>query len=187
MPSRNDTTALVIAMREGEAGAADSLLPIAYEELRALAAALFAKQSASHTLQPTALVHEAYLRLVDQTAVAWNDRTHFFRVAAKAMRQILVDHARGRGAQKRGGAHQRISLDEVEAATSQDIDLLALDEALNRLAAVDHRLAAVVELRFFAGLSVEEAAATLAVSPRTVEMDWKMAKAWLSKTLSDAL
>ena len=172
-------------MRDGNAAAADTLLPIAYEELRALAASLFARQPASHTLQPTALVHEAYLKLVDQTAVAWNDRSHFFRVAAKAMRQILVDHARARGAKKRGGEHQRISLDGLNDGGMQ-LDLMALDEALESLANLDQRAAAVVELRFFAGLGVEEVSQALGVSPRTIEMDWRMAKAWLSKALADS-
>ncbi len=176
---------MIIAMREGDASAAASLLPIAYDELRALAASLFADQSKSHTLQPAALVHEAYLKLADLTAVTWNDRTHFFRVAAKAMRQVLVDHARASGAQKRGGGHERISLENAELPMPRPINLVALDDALERLAAMDSRLAAVVELRFFAGLSVDEIATSLGVSPRTIQLDWNMAKAWLSRTLNE--
>lgn len=153
-----------------------------------MAEACFRHQPASHTLQPTALVHEAFLKLVDRDAVEYADRGHFLAVAATAMRQILIDHARTRGAAKRGGDRRRVALEDapVNGAGADQLDLLALDEALTRLAALDGRQARVVELRFFGGLSVKETGEALGVSPRTVELDWRMAKAWLSRALSEA-
>ena len=181
-----DTTRLVLDLTAGDDHAADQLLPVVYQELRSLAAALFARQPNEHTLQPTALVHEAYLKLVDQTAVQWNDRVHFFRVAAKAMRQVLVDHYRAKNSLKRGGNRTIAELVDVAGeASTAPIDLLALDEAIERLAVIDPRQAAIVELRFFGGMSVEDAARVLDVSPRTVELDWRMARAWLSRALGD--
>jgi RNA polymerase sigma factor (TIGR02999 family) len=181
---REDVTVVLEQMRKGDKGAADKLLPLVYDEFRALARHYLAQERANHTLQPTALVHEAYMKLVDQTRVDWQGRSHFFAVAAQAMRRILVDHARSRQRDKRGGGRARVVLDEAVALSPQkDEDVLALDEALERLAAVDPRQAKVVELRFFGGLSVEEVAEALGVSKRTVEGDWTFARAWLSREL----
>jgi RNA polymerase sigma factor (sigma-70 family) len=165
------TTLLVQSLGRGEPGAADELLPLVYRELRQMAESFFRGQKPSHTLQPTALVHEAFLKLVDQTSVEFNDRAHFCAVAATAMRQILIDH---------------VTIDEPGAAEGlAALDVLALDEALSRLGEIDRRQARVVEMRFFGGLSVQETARALGVSDRTVELDWRMAKAWLSRALSD--
>lgn len=164
--------------------AARDLLPVVYQHLHRIAELFFRQQPRHHTLQPTALIHEAWLKLVDHETLDADDRARFVRVAARAMRQVLVDHARGRAALKRGGDRERITLAGLEAAGGADaLDLLALDEALTALVALDERQGAVVELRFFGGLSVEEAAAALGVSPRTVEIDWRMAKAWLNRAL----
>lgn len=155
-----------------------------YDQLHRLAEGYFRRQPQGHTLQPTALIHEAYLKLAGQPGGRWKDRTHFLAVAATAMRQILVDHARSRLAGRRGGGRQRITLDEaVLPSTDRDVDLLALDEALERLARLDERKARVIELRFFAGLSVEETAAALGVSPITIKRDWSMARAWMEREL----
>jgi RNA polymerase sigma factor (TIGR02999 family) len=181
---RENVTLVLEQMRKGDKGAADKLLPLVYDEFRALARHYLAQERANHTLQPTALVHEAYMKLVDQTRVDWQGRSHFFAVAAQAMRRILVDHARSRQRDKRGGGRARVVLDEAVALSPQkDEDVLALDEALERLAALDPRQAKVVELRFFGGLSVEEVAEALKVSKRTVEGDWTFARAWLSREL----
>jgi len=167
--------------------AADELLPLVYDQLRRLARRLLSRERPGHTLQPTALVHEAYLKLVDQTRVDWKGRTHFFAAGAQAMRHILVDHARGRGRAKRGGGWNRVTLGEDAAPFADgglDADeLLALDEAMQRLAKLDERSARVVELRFFGGLTVPEVAHVLAVSTRTVEGDWTHARAWLNREL----
>ncbi len=158
--------------------------PLVYEQLHRLAEGYFRRQPKGHTLSPTALIHEAYLKLVDREGGRWKDRTHFLAVAATAMRQILVDHARGREAVKRGGGRQRITLDESAMPSAErDVDLLALDEALARLAGLDERKARVVELRFFAGLTVQETAAALGVSSVTVKRDWSMARAWIDREL----
>lgn len=184
--SADETTRLLSQIGQGDAAAAARLLPKVYDELRSLAAAYFRRQRGDHTLQPMALVHEAYLKLINQTAAQWNDRAHFFAVAARAMRQILVNHALARKAEKRGGGAPRMFLsDEVAPTAARDFDPLALDEGLKKLAAFDERKAQVVELRFFSGLSVEEVAHVLNVSKTTVEGDWRMARAWLSKELSD--
>ena len=181
---REDVTLVLEQMRKGDKGAADKLLPLVYDEFRALARHYLAQERCNHTLQPTALVHEAYMKLVDQTRVDWQGRSHFFAVAAQAMRRILVDHARSRQRDKRGGGRARVVLYEAVALSPQkDEDVLALDEALERLAALDARQAKVVELRFFGGLSVEEVAEALGVSKRTVEGDWTFARAWLSREL----
>ena len=165
--------------------AAPQLLPQVYEQLRDLAAGYLRGQGPCHTLQPTALVHEAYLKLLKQSAATWGDPTHFMSVAARAMRQILVDHARAKGTLKRGGDGQRWSILPGDASTHDDeIDLLSLDTALSRLGALDERKARVVELRFFAGLTVTETAHVLGVSPATVEGDWRFARAWLRDQLS---
>ena len=185
MPSVEQTTSLLRKARGGDEPAAAEFLPIVYDELRAIAGNLF-KHQPGQTLQPTALVHEAFLKLVDQSGAAWQDRAHFMAVAAKAMRHVLIDHARERGAAKRGGGWKRVTLDVADGASeAKPIDLLALDEALGRLGELDSRQASVVEMRFFAGLSVRETAEVLGVSQRTVELDWKMARAWLSRALTD--
>jgi RNA polymerase sigma factor (TIGR02999 family) len=179
-----DVTQLLAAMGSGDPAAANELFPLVYRELRALAGSLFRQQRSDHTLQPTALVHDAYLRLVDQTNPQFSGRAHFFAVAAKAMRQILTDHARRKAALKRGGAHQQISLDRAVAESPQSaIDILALDEALTRLTALDDRKCRVVELRFFGGLTNEAVAEVLGVSRATVVEDWTVARAWLRSQL----
>lgn len=181
------TTRLLGELGQGQAGAAERLLPLVYEELRALASSYFARQRSSHTLQPTALVHEAFIKLIDQTHAHWKDRAHFFAVAATAMRQVLVNHALARNAQKRGGGRAVLAFaDEAADGRPQEFDPLAIDEALRKLAALDARKARVVELRFFAGLAVDEAAEVLGVSKTTVESDWRMARAWLSRALAEA-
>ena len=187
MPDAQTATQILQRISAGDDDAASHLLPLVYEELRARAAAHFRHQPADHTLQPTALVHEVYLKMIDQTAPQWKDRAHFLAVAATAMRQILIDHARASKADKRGGNWQRVGLEgENAAAGMSELDVLALDDALRQLATVDSRQARIVELRFYGGLSVDEVAESLGVSPRTVDMDWKMAKAWLSRALSEA-
>lgn len=181
---REDVTQVLEQLRNGDERAADKLLPLVYDEFRALARHYLSQERHNHTLQPTALVHEAYMKLVDQSRVDWHGKSHFFAVAAQAMRRILVDHARSRQRDKRGGGRARVVLDEAVALSPQkDEDVLALDEALERLAAIDPRQAKVVELRFFGGLSVEEVAQALGVSKRTVEGDWTFARAWLSREL----
>lgn len=183
--SSHEVTQLLLDWREGNQAALDKLMPLVYYELRRLARQYLNKERPGHTLQTTDLVHEAYLRLVDQRQVHWQNRAHFFGVSAQLMRRILVDRARRRKRQKRGGSALLVSLDEL-AITSREsrFDMLALDEALNRLAKIDGRKARVVELRFFGGLEVEEAAAFLNMSEVTVMRDWKMAKAWLHRELA---
>jgi RNA polymerase sigma-70 factor, ECF subfamily len=186
-PDSSDLTRLLDRVSAGDAAAADELFPLVYHELRALAGSFFRQQPSDHTLQPTALVHDAYLRLVDQTHPGWKDRAHFFAVAAKAMRQILTDHARRKHAAKRGGggARQRITLDDDVAVTAdRPIDLLSLDEAMGRLSQLDPRKGQVVELRFFGGLTNEDVANVLGVSRATVADDWTIARAWLRSELS---
>jgi len=182
----NEVTKLLISLKDGDrASAAAKLMPLVYDEFRALAARHLRHERKDHTLQPTALVHEAYLRLIDQTRVDWQGRTHFFAVGAQAIRRILVDHARQKKRQKRGGGAGRVALDEsVALAPAREEEILALDEALEKLAKLDHRQSEVVEMRFFAGMSVEEVAQVLGVSKRTVEGDWTMARAWLMRELS---
>lgn len=185
-PSPSELTRLIASISQGDRNAAGELLPVVYKELRALAGKYFRGQRGDHTLQPTALVHEAYIKMIDQTGAQWKNRAHFFAVAATAMRQILVDHAIARGALKRGGGRAKIALNEdIAGARQPEFDPLALDEALKKLASVDERKARVVELRFFSGLTVDEAAEVLGVSKSTVEGDWRMARAWLSKELSE--
>lgn len=187
MESSNDATRLVQTLASGDTSAVDRLLPLVYGELRNLASRHLRRERPDHTLQATALVHEAYLKLVDASRVDWQGRTHFFALAAKVVRQILIQHARTQGAKKRGRDWRRISLAQgIAISTSQEIDLLDLDEALNRLAEIHGRQARVVELRFFGGLSVEEAAAALGVSERTVKGDWKVARAWLRSQMDGA-
>ncbi len=162
----------------------DRLLPLIYDELRWLAGR-YLRGEARDTIHPTSLVHEAYLRLSEQRRLAWNDRSHFFRLAAQTMRRVLVDHHRQRQAQKRGGSDLRVTLtDSLAVAPSAGVDLLALEGALCRLEALDPQQARIVELRFFAGMTVEEAADALGISPATVKRDWAMAKAWLAVEIS---
>jgi RNA polymerase sigma-70 factor, ECF subfamily len=167
--------------------AAAQALPQVYDELRRLAAFYLNRERRDHTLQPTALVHEAYLKLAEQDSAKWNDPLHFRAVAANAMRQILVDHARRRGTDKRGGDWVRVTFSEaVTAGAEPDVDVLALDEALAELGKLDERKSRVVELRFFGGLTCEEAARALSIAPKTAEADWYMARAWLRQQLNRA-
>jgi RNA polymerase sigma-70 factor (ECF subfamily) len=186
MAASADVTGLLARASGGDMRAADELLPLVYNKLRALAADLMRRERADHTLDPTALVHEAYLKLVDQTRARWEDRTHFFSVAAQALRRVLVDHARGHARAKRGGLQAKLPLCEgLITAYEQTIDTLALDDALNRLAEQDAQRARVVELRFFGGLTIDEIAAVLQLSTRTVERQWRYARAWLYRELSN--
>jgi RNA polymerase sigma factor (TIGR02999 family) len=181
-----DVTRILSEVEHGDPHAAQELLPLVYGELRKLAAQRLAQESPGQTLQATALVHEAYLRLVDvETAQHWNSRGHFFAAAAEAMRRILVDAARRKQRPKHGGDRRRIDLDEALPAAGQEDDLLALDEALGRLAAQEPVKAELVKLRYFAGLSLEEAAACLDISPATAKRYWAVARAWLFAALSE--
>jgi RNA polymerase sigma factor (TIGR02999 family) len=183
-PSPPDITQMLIDWSNGDREALDRLLPVVYTELRRQAARHLRRERAGHTLQTTDLIHEAYLRLVDQRSVSWQNRAHFFAVAAQSMRRILVDHARRRHRAKRGGSDIAIPLDEgLLVAAEKSVDLLALDEALTRLAAIDVRQSQIVELRFFSGLSNEETAAVIGVSLTTVKDDLNMAKAWLRREI----
>jgi RNA polymerase sigma factor (TIGR02999 family) len=171
-------------LRSGREGAEEELLPLLYDELRSLARRQMRRERPGHTLQATALVHEAYMRLSGAKEAAWEDKTHFLRVAARAMRRILVDHARGKRSDKSGGNRERLPLDSVaEILEEASDDLVFVDELLERLAAVDARTAQVVELRFFAGLTLDETARTLGVSRGTVKNDWTFARAWLKKQM----
>jgi len=183
--STQDVTGLLIAVREGHKDAADLLVQAVYEDLRRKAAAFLRRERPGHTLQPTALVHEAYLRLVDQKRVVWQNRAHFLGVAAEMMRRILVDHARNRKAKKRGGSRTRVTLDEALASSGpRSLDLVALDDALNELATLDPRQSRVVELRAFGGLSVEETAEVMEISPATVKRHWSFSRAWLARRMA---
>lgn len=180
----HDVTLLLAKVSEGDSRAAAELLPLVYEELRRLARSRMAGESPGQTLQPTALVHEAYLRLLGASDVKWDGRGHFFGAAALAMRRILVERARARGRIKRGGGAARVPLEDAALATEPPPDeLLALDEALDRLAAYDKRKADVVMMRYFAGLSIDETAAALGVSPATVKNEWAFARAWLHREI----
>ena len=183
-----NVTQLLFRYGKGEPQALEKLLPLVYQELRRLAKSYMRKENAAYTLQPTALVHEAFFKLVDQKNVEWQNRAHFFGVAAQLMRRILIDHARNKHALKRGGTQAKIAFDEGvhwQAAEEGAPDLLALDEALTRLAALDERQSRVVELRYFGGLSIEEVAEVTKTSPATVKRDWALAKAWLHRELSN--
>jgi RNA polymerase sigma-70 factor (ECF subfamily) len=185
-PNAGEVTQLLMAMQEGQPEAEGRLIPLVYDELRRLAASYLRRERPDHTLQATALVHEAYIKLADQKG-SWQNRSHFFAVAAQVMRRILVDHARAHCAQKRGSGGIKVELDEaVLVSSAQSRELLDIDEALTRLAQIDPRQARVVELRFFAGLSVEETAHVMDLSTRTVLRDWRMAQAWLRRELSAA-
>lgn len=171
--------------KRGKQDAAEKLMPLVYDRLRFLAKKLLGRESPAHTLQPTALVNEAYLRMVGQKKVNWRGKTHFFAIGAKMMRRILVDHARKKLSQKRGGGMHRIELDDDLCVSSRNNeDILAIEEALEKLSKLDPRQAQIVELRFFGGLTVEEVAEVLGVSKRTVEADWTMLRAWLRRELS---
>ncbi len=177
-------TDLLVAWRRGDASALEHLVPLVHGELRRLARREMRRERAGHTLQTTALVNEAYLRLVDLSRVQWQDRAHFFAMSARLMRRILVDHARARESRKRGGGARRISFDEALVVSDErGADLVALDDALQALAAFDDRKSRVVELRFFGGLGVDETAEALHVSPETVMRDWRLAKVWLLREL----
>jgi len=184
MSDTHQVTALLAEWGKGNPRALEELTPVVYKELRQLAASYLRKERQGHTLQPTALVHEAYLRLVDQTNPSWQNRSHFFGVAARLMRQILVDHARRRKASKREGSRVKVSLDQALSFPHQrGRDLVALDSGLNALEKVDARKCKAVELRYFGGLSMEEIAQVLGVSPITVRRDLRMAEAWLHKEM----
>jgi RNA polymerase sigma factor (TIGR02999 family) len=173
----------------GNRTATEELMSLVYDELHKIATQYLRKERSDHTLQPTALVHEAYLKLVDISDITWQDRAHFFAVSSQVMRHILVDYARARETEKRGGEIQKITLDEAlissgELAKTPDIDLLALDDALRQLATFDPQQSRIVELRFFGGLTIEETADVLQISPATIKREWSLAKAWLHKTLT---
>jgi RNA polymerase sigma factor (TIGR02999 family) len=183
-PSRTDVTDLLVDWGNGDQEALNRLMPLVYDELRRLASRYLRHERPGHTLQTTALVHEAYLKLVDQKNNDFQNRVQFFAVAAQVMRHILVDFARSRRAFKRGGDYCRLSLDEAALSSEEkDADLLSLNEALNSLAEIDPQQSRVVELRVFGGLTVEETAEALGVSPRTVKREWSMAKAWLHRQI----
>jgi RNA polymerase sigma-70 factor, ECF subfamily len=184
-----DVTPLLLAWGSGDKSAGERLLPAIYEELHRQASRAMRREADEHTLQPTALVHEAYLRLVDQRRAEWHNRAQFFGVAAQIMRRILVDHARAQHATKRGGAMQQITLGDAHqsASAAEDdtaLDVLALHEALERLAIIDPDQARVVELRYFGGMTIEETAEALGISPATVKREWAVARAWLRRELS---
>lgn len=182
--SASDVTALLRAWNDGDQAAADQLLVVVYRDLHRQAERYMRAQPPGHTLQATGLVHEAYLRLVNHQPAGWNGRGHFFAVAAKAMRSILVDHARARGAAKRGGGADPLTLEDVEAVAEGEVPVLDLDEALSRLAQLDPRKGSLVELRYFGGLSIEETAEVLGLSPATVKREWRTARAWLRRELA---
>lgn len=183
-----DITQILQQWSEGDEKAVESLFPLVYEELRRLARNYLAKERSGHTLQPTALVHEAYMRLIDQTRTTWQSRVHFYAVAANMMRRILVNHARDRATEKRGGSAQRFSIENLDILPEQTAgDLLDLDEALEKLKKLDERKCRVVDLRFFGGLNEDEVAEVLGVSEKTVRRDWQFAKLWLYRELSQNL
>jgi RNA polymerase sigma factor (TIGR02999 family) len=181
-------TQLLIAWGDGEREALEQLVPLVYDDLRRLAAGYMGRETPGHSLQPTALVHEAYVRLIDQRRVQWRNRAHFFGVAASMMRRILVDYARKRRAEKRGGAAERVTLtgEDIAASEHDAIDVLALHQSLERLAAFDPQQERIVELRYFGGLTIEEAAEVVGISPATVVREWTIAKAWLRADMSGA-
>jgi len=184
MPTPSEVTRLLERMGHGEPGAGDKLIPLVYRELRALAASFLKTERPGHTLQPTALVHEAYFKLVDQRSADIRSRGHFMAIAAMVMRRILVNHAQARAAAKRGGGARRIPLDEgLIAESGRNLDLLALDEAMDRLAKRDARKAKVVEQRFFAGIGMSQIAENLGVSLATVKRDWEYARTWLTREM----
>ena len=185
-PSSASVPQLLREWTRGDERARDAMVPFVYEELRRLAASYLNREAPGHTLQPTALVHEAYLRLIGQEQVDWNNRAQFLGLAAIMMRRVLVNHARDRHAAKRGGNAQRVPLSDVDiASTPQDVDIIDLDDALERLGGLDARKARIVELKFFGGLTTAEIAEVLHISPATVERDWAFARAWLYDAIAD--
>ena len=184
-PPTPDITRLLVDWSEGRRDALDQLMPAIYQELHKIAGSYLRRERAEHTLQPTALIHEAYLRLVQPNVPSFKSRTHFYGIAAHVMRQILVEHARARGAAKRGAGGRKVSLDDVTLFSEErTADLVALDDALAALALIDERKSQVVELRFFGGLTVDETAEVLHISPETVARDWRFANTWLLRELS---
>jgi RNA polymerase sigma factor (TIGR02999 family) len=178
-------TELLVAWSDGDKAALDELMPVVYDELRRLARNHLSRERPGHTLQTTALVHEAYLRLVDQRSVNWQNRAQFFGIAAQMMRRILINHARDRQAKKRQGYATKVSLDEaVSFFERREVDLMALDEALNSLAALDAQQTQIVELRFFGGLTIDEVSEVLDISPATTKREWDSAKLWLRRQLN---
>lgn len=185
--SEHDVTSLLQRMRVGDSRAASDLIPLIYKELHVIAARHMRHERPNHTLQSTVLVHEAFLQLAGTSKVDWQSRAHFFALASRAMRRVLVDHARAANANKRPGAHQQVELDSGLGASEDVIDLLALNEALERLATWDQRQSQIVEMRFFAGLNFEEIAEVMGISERTAKRDWTMARAWLHTELTKDL
>ena len=186
-PGAIDTTELLVKWGKGDQQALQELMPRVYDELRRLAGHLMRQERAGHTLQPTALVHEAYLRLVDQTRADWRNRAHFLAVAARMLRRVLVDHARAKQRLKRSSGTVVLSLDEsLVSGRERNLDVVALDEALSELARLDPQQSRIIELRFFAGVSIEETAASLGISPATVKRDWAVARAWLYRRLTQS-
>lgn len=183
-PSPKEVTRLLVDWGNGDQAALDELIPLVYDELRRLAGRYMRRESKGHTLQTSALVNEAYLRLVDQKNVKWQNRAHFFGVASQLMRRILVDHARNRSRAKRGGGAQMVSLAEQAVISKEVTDVIALDDALKNLAEMDKRKSQIVEMKFFGGLTTEEVAEVLKVTSRTVEREWRKAKAWLNRAIS---
>ena len=184
-PTTHAVTRLLVAWSSGEAGASDQLMPLVYDELRHLARSYLRRERGDHTLQPTALVHEAYLRLVDTTQVNWQSRVHFYGIAARLMRRVLVDHARAHAAAKRGGQIEKISLDEAgDILRDEGVGLVALDDALQGLSQLYPRQSQVVELRFFGGLNTREIGEVLQISDSTVDRDWNFALLWLKREMT---
>jgi RNA polymerase sigma factor (TIGR02999 family) len=184
MADESDITGMLVAASGGDSEAAQQLVGLVYDELRKRAEALMKRESPGNTVQATMLVHDAYLKLINQERASWNDRNHFFAVAAQTMRRLLVDHARGRQRDKRGGGQVKVSLEEgLGLSAGADADVLAVDEALGRLEALDPQQAKIVELRFFGGLTVDEVAQQLGMSKRAVEAEWTMVAAWLRREL----
>jgi RNA polymerase sigma factor (TIGR02999 family) len=184
-PGTSEVTLLLRRWSDGDAAAVDALLPLVHAELQRLARSYMRRERGDHTLEPMALVHEAYLRLVDQRDVRWASRGHFYAIAAQSMRRVLVDHARGRAAAKRGAAAERVTLSGVAVTPNQpDLDVLWLNAALDELARLDQRQAKIVELRYFAGLSVEEVADVMSISPATVKREWSTARIFLAHQLA---
>lgn len=184
MPPQEGVTQLLVQCSEGNREAFNALLPLVYDELRRLAGFYLNRERSGHTLQSTALVHEAYLRLVDQTHVRWQNRAHFFAIASQMIRRILVDYSRGHRTSKRGGGAVKLQLDDALAVPGKsDLELVALDDCLNSLAELDPKQARIVELRFFGGLSIEETAEVMQSSPATIKREWSSAKAWLFREM----
>ncbi|MGI8837152.1 MAG: sigma-70 family RNA polymerase sigma factor [Pyrinomonadaceae bacterium] len=188
MTSPEAVTQLLLEWSKGDERALDQLMPLVYAELHRLASAYLSRERSDHTLQPTALVNEAYLRLIDQSSVAWQNRAQFFGIAAQMMRRILVNHARDRHAQKRGGpnAHKLSLTEAVSFFDDRDLNLTVLDETLTRLETFDPQQSRIIELRFFGGLTIEEVAEVIGISPATVKREWRTAKAWLYKEISQS-